>query len=109
MKSGTATLEVAMIGVPMVVIYKISGPSYQVVKRLLRTDYVSLPNVILGKEIVPELIQDNANGKSIADTAMQLINSDNSELTAEFGLIHKQLNQGASENSAKAILEFINE
>jgi lipid-A-disaccharide synthase len=107
--SGTATLEVAMIGVPMVVIYKISGPSYQVVKRLLRTDYVSLPNVILGKEIVPELIQDNANGKSIADTAMQLINSDNSELTAEFGLIHKQLNQGASENSAKAILEFINE
>ncbi len=107
--SGTATLEVAMIGVPMIVIYKISGPSYQIVKRLLKTDYVSLPNVILGKEIVPELIQDNANGKNIADTAMQLISSNNSELTAELGLIHKQLNQGASTYSAKAILEFINE
>jgi lipid-A-disaccharide synthase len=107
--SGTATLEVAMIGVPMIVIYKISGASYKVVKRLLKTDYVSLPNVILGKEIVPELIQDNANGKNIADTAMQLIISNNSALTAELGLIYKQLNQGASANSAKAILEFINE
>jgi lipid-A-disaccharide synthase len=107
--SGTATLEVAMIGVPMIVIYKISGASYQVVKRLLKTDYVSLPNVILGKEIVPELMQDNANGKNIADTAMQLISSNNSELTAELSLIYKQLNQGASAYSAKAILEFINE
>ena len=107
--SGTAALEVAMIGVPMIVIYKISGPSYQVVKRLLKTDYVSMPNVILGKEIVPELIQDDANGKNIADTAMQLISSNNSELTAQLGLIHKQLNQGSSECSAKAILEFINE
>ncbi|MDP6728264.1 MAG: lipid-A-disaccharide synthase [Gammaproteobacteria bacterium] len=107
--SGTATLEVAMIGVPMIVIYKISSASYQLVKRLLKTDYVSLPNVILGKEIVPELIQDNANGKNIADTAIQLINSNNSELTAQLGLIHKQLNQGASTKAAKAILEFVNE
>ena len=68
-----------------------------------------MPNVILGKEIVPELIQDNANGKNIADTAMQLISSNNTELIAELGLIHKQLNQGASTYSAKAILEFINE
>ena len=61
--SGTATLEIAMLGVPMVVIYKLSGVSYQIVKRLLRTKFISLPNVILGKEVVPELIQESANGK----------------------------------------------
>ena len=61
--SGTATLEIAMLGVPMVVVYKLSGVSYQIVKRLLRTNFISLPNVILGKEVVPELIQESANGK----------------------------------------------
>jgi len=52
--SGTATLEIAMLGVPMVVVYKLSGISYQIVKRLLKTEFISLPNVILGKEVVPE-------------------------------------------------------
>ncbi len=58
--SGTATLEIAMLGVPMVVVYKLSGVSYQIVKRLLRTNFISLPNIILGKEVVPELIQEKA-------------------------------------------------
>ena len=75
--SGTATIEIAMLGVPMVVVYKLSEVSYQIVRRLLKTKFISLPNVILGKEVVPELIQDSANGKSIANVAMQIIVSDN--------------------------------
>ena len=75
--SGTATLEIAMLGVPMVVVYKLSGVSYQIVKRLLTTNFISLPNVILGKEVVPELIQESASGKNIANVAMQIIVSDN--------------------------------
>jgi len=107
--SGTATLEIAMLGVPMVVVYKLSGVSYQIVKRLLRTDFISLPNVILGKEIVPELIQDNANGKNIANVAMQIIVSDNSKLVSELRKVYTQLHQESSAQSAKAILEFVNE
>ena len=107
--SGTATLEIALLGVPMVVVYKLSGVSYQIVKRLLRTNFISLPNVILGKEVIPELIQENANGKNIANVAMQIIVSNNSELVSELRKIHTQLHQESSAQSAKAILEFVNE
>ena len=107
--SGTATLEIAMLGVPMVVVYKLSGVSYQIVKRLLKTEFISLPNVILGKEVVPELIQDSANGKNIANVAMQIIVSDNSKLVSELTKIHSQLHKGSSAQAAKAILEFVNE
>ena len=107
--SGTATLEIALLGVPMVVVYKLSGVSYQIVKRLLSTKFISLPNVILGKEVVPELIQDNANGKNIANVAMQIIVSDNSKLVSELRKIYIQLHQESSVQSAKAILEFLNE
>jgi len=107
--SGTATLEIALLGVPMVVVYKLSSVSYQIVKRLLNTKFISLPNVILGKEVVPELIQDNANGKNIANVAMQLIVSNNLKLVSELRKIHTQLHQEASAQSAKAILEFVNE
>jgi len=107
--SGTATLEIALLGVPMVVVYKLSGVSYQIVKRLLRTNFISLPNVILGKEVVPELIQENANGKNIASVAMQIIVSDNSKLVSELKKIHSQLHQESSAQSAKAILKLVNE
>ena len=107
--SGTATLEIAMLGVPMVVVYKLSGVSYQIVKRLLRTNFISLPNVILGKEVVPELIQEKANGKNIANVAMQIIVSDNSKFVSELRKVHAQLDQDSSAQSAKAILEFVNE
>ena len=107
--SGTATLEIAMLGVPMVVVYKLSGVSYQIVKRLLRTNFISLPNVILGKEVVPELIQEKANGKNIANVAMQIIVSDNAKLVSELRKVHTQLDQDSSAQSAKAILEFVHE
>ena len=107
--SGTATLEIALLGVPMVVVYKLSGVSYQIVKRLLRTNFISLPNIILGKEVVPELIQENANGKNIASVAMQIIVSDNSKLVSELNKIHSQLHQESSAQSVKAILKLVNE
>ena len=105
--SGTATLEIAMLAVPMVVVYKLSAISYQIAKRLLQTDYVSLPNVMLDKEAVPELIQDKANAANIANTALGVLSTDSAPLVAELSTIHSQLNQNSAERSAKAILEFI--
>ena len=107
--SGTAALEVALLGVPMVVIYKLSNLSYQIVKRLLNTKEISLPNKILGKKVVPELIQKDANGQNISNHAMTLLESDNSQLVKELEKIHVLLNHNSSSKSAEAIIEFINE
>ncbi|MDP6163394.1 MAG: lipid-A-disaccharide synthase, partial [Candidatus Thioglobus sp.] len=107
--SGTAALEVALLAVPMVVIYKLSNLSYQIVKRLLNTEEISLPNKILGKKVVPELIQKDANGQNISNHAMTLLESDNSQLVKELEKIHVLLNHNSSSKSAEAIIEFINE
>ena len=63
--SGTATLEAAIIGVPQVVIYRTSTLNYQIAKRLIKTDYISLPNLILNKKVVPELIQADLTSKKL--------------------------------------------
>ena len=105
--SGTAALEVALIAVPMVVVYKLSKVSYQIVKPLLNTKNVSLPNKILGKDIVPELLQNDVNGQNIFEQAMKLIESDNTKLVKELEKIHGLLNQKASVKSAEAIIEFL--
>jgi len=105
--SGTATLEVALLAVPMVVVYKLSKVSYQIVKRLLNTKNISLPNKILGGDIVPELIQNDVSGENIFEHAMKLIESDNTKLVKELEKIHGLLNQKASVKSAEAIIEFL--
>jgi len=107
--SGTATLEVALLAVPMIVVYKLSKVSYQIVKWLLSTKNISLPNKILGGDIVPELIQNDANGENIFEHAMKLIKSDNAILVKELEKIHGLLNQKASVKSAEAIIEFLHE
>ena len=63
--SGTATLEAAIIGVPQVVIYRTSTLNYIIAKRLIKTDYISLPNLILNKKVVPELIQAELTSKTL--------------------------------------------
>lgn len=107
--SGTAALELTLIGVPMVVVYKLSAFSYFIASRLVKIKWVSLPNIIANKSLVPELIQGDANGENIAQHAMKILNSDGQNLVAEFKKIHQQLNLNASEESAQLIGEFINE
>lgn len=63
--SGTATLETALFRVPQVVVYKTSRFSYLIAKRLIRVPYISLVNLIAGKEVVKELIQDDYNVKNL--------------------------------------------
>jgi lipid-A-disaccharide synthase len=71
--SGTATLETALLETPMVVVYKISPASYAIGRRFIRIDHISLPNIIAGRAIVPELIQGDANAERIAAEAMELV------------------------------------
>jgi lipid-A-disaccharide synthase len=105
--SGTATLEVALVGVPMVVVYKLSALSFYIMSRLIKSPYISLPNVIANKLLVPELIQDEANGDSIASHALDILSKDNSRLIKEFSKIHSQLKRDSSEESARAVIDLI--
>ncbi|WXU00097.1 MAG: Lipid-A-disaccharide synthase [Catillopecten margaritatus gill symbiont] len=107
--SGTAALELALLGVPMVVVYKLSAFSYFIASRLVKIDKVSLPNIIAKKSLVPELIQGEANGANIAKYAMDVLHGDTEALTQEFKKIHQQLNLNASVESARIISEFVNE
>ncbi len=71
--SGTATLETALLETPMVVVYKVSALSYAVGRRFIRVDHISLVNIIAGRTVVPELIQDDANPERIAAEVRELI------------------------------------
>ena len=65
-KSGTSTLEAMLLRCPMVVGYRLGALSYQLAKRVVRTPYVALPNILAGRELVPELLQDAATGPALA-------------------------------------------
>jgi len=65
LKSGTTTLEAAYIGTPMLIVYKASALSYLIGKQLVRVKYIGLPNLILDKALLPELVQDDVNPTEI--------------------------------------------
>ena len=110
-KSGTSTLEVALHKKPMVVVYKMSFISYWFLKifNLVHTNYIALPNILLGKKIVPELIQDNASSEAIfAESLLWLSNHQKvMELQQQFDLLHSQLQQNASFLAASTIVEML--
>ncbi len=72
--SGTATLEAAYIGTPMIIVYKTSKVSYEIGKRLVRVNSIGLPNIILNAKIVPELVQDEVNPLSLFHSADAILN-----------------------------------
>lgn len=71
--SGTATLEAMLLVRPMVVIYQLNQLTYQIAKRLVKVPYVALPNILAGKSIVTELIQEQASGDNICRTVTKLL------------------------------------
>jgi lipid-A-disaccharide synthase len=71
--SGTASLETALMGVPMVITYRTSALTYNIVKSLIKIPYIGLPNIIAQTQIVPECIQDGANAQNLADKLNRFI------------------------------------
>ena len=104
--SGTATLETALFKVPQVVCYKGSWISYQIGKRLVNLKYISLVNLIMDKEVVTELIQNDFNTKRLKKELETILDTENREqIYLEYFELEKKLGgQGASENvTAKLI------
>ncbi len=74
--SGTATVEAAYFKQPMVVVYKTGGLTYQIARRLIRLDNISMVNIIAGRKVVPELIQQDATAEKIASAAQATLYDD---------------------------------
>src|SRR5690606_16336623 len=107
--SGTATLETALLKVPQVVCYKGSWISYQIGKRVVNLKYISLVNLIMDKEVVTELIQDDFNTKRLKKELDGILSPDKREqMFLDYFELEKKLGgQGASEKTAKSILNAL--
>ncbi|MEN8256530.1 MAG: lipid-A-disaccharide synthase [Thermodesulfobacteriota bacterium] len=105
--SGTVTLELALLQIPMLVSYKVSAMTHFLGKRFIKVDYASLVNLIADEEIVPELLQDDATPEKIA-RAMQKIwpgNQPHTEMISKLAEIKDALGQGGAADNVASLAE----
>ena len=108
--SGTATLEVALLQIPMVIAYRLSPISYFIAKQLVKIPYIGLPNIIAEKAIAKELIQAEANPENLVEEIQQLLNDQQKRTDCLQGLslVKQRLGQGGgSKNMADLALEML--
>jgi lipid-A-disaccharide synthase len=105
--SGTATLETALFKVPEIVCYKTSWLSYQIGKRLIKLKFISLVNLIMDKEVVKELIQDDFNEKNLEKELHKILNeTTRNKLFLDYFELEKKLGgKGASKKVAELIVK----
>ena len=106
-KSGTSTLETALLDVPQVVCYAGNPFSYHIAKRLVKVPYISLVNLIMDQPLVRELIQDELNVENVHIALKEILNPENARvMKLGYAQLRDKLGAGgASERAAKAILE----
>jgi len=107
--SGTATLESAILNVPVVVMYRLSPATHWLARKLVRLPHFSLVNIVAGKEVVPELLQDQVRGEAIASAARRLLEPDRYTATKrELALVRAKLGEpGASRRAAEKIATLL--
>jgi lipid-A-disaccharide synthase len=107
--SGTATLETALFKVPEVVCYKGSWASYQIAKRIITLKYISLVNLIMDREVVTELIQDDCSTKRIREELTKILDPNyRKTLLENYDLLEEKLGGiGASKKTAQLIVDTI--
>lgn len=107
--SGTATLEALLLKKPMVVAYRMSPLSYFVVKRLVKTPYIALPNLLMKKPYVAEYIQSQATPENLATTLLNTLNDQHkiAQIKQDFYALHQQLRCHASEKAVEALLNLL--
>lgn len=105
--SGTATLEVALTKRPMVISYKLSWLTYQLVKRKIKLPYVGLPNILCGRFVVPELLQKDATAAKLAAEVKRLYQDKDAsaEMVQAFTELHQSLLADTAELAATAVLQ----
>lgn len=108
--SGTATLETGLLGVPMIIIYKVSPFSALIGRMIINVQHIGLVNIIAGKTIVPELIQSDANGQRIASEALAILLNEEKrqEIVVQLADIRAKLGSpGAARRAAQLALDML--
>ncbi|MBR3604072.1 MAG: lipid-A-disaccharide synthase [Elusimicrobiaceae bacterium] len=108
--SGTATLENALLGVPMVVAYKMFWPTYQIAKMVIKVKHISLVNILAQKEVVKELIQDKASPEALAQETISMFQNPANLQAQRDELLKLRASlgeKGVAHRAAKEILEDI--
>lgn len=111
-KSGTSTLEAGLLKLPMVIVYKTSWPTYIIGKTLVKISNIGMTNIILEEQVVPELIQSDANADRIYDEAKGILSDEDlyENIKIRLGRIKEILGEkNAPRNAAKSIYSIINE
>ncbi|MEW5680788.1 MAG: lipid-A-disaccharide synthase [Pseudomonadota bacterium] len=107
--SGTATLEAMLAKCLMVVAYRANWLTYQIGKRLVKLAHFSLPNLLAGRGMVPELLQHQVTPQALVDAMLPQLSANQQALLEEYRAIHQQIKCNASENAAAAILQVIHD
>lgn len=108
--SGTATLETALLKIPMVIVYKISMLSYMIGRMIVDVNNIGLANIVAGKTVVPELIQNDACGERIAREALAILKNENrkQEIIKELTAVRARLGEpGAAGRAAQIACDMI--
>ncbi len=107
--SGTATLEAALLKRPMVITYRMPALSWWLMKRKGYQPYYGLPNILCGRFVVPELMQDDAAPENLAQALLNLVNDGHTvaELEQTFTELHMKLRQNTAQKAAAAILPYL--
>lgn len=109
-KSGTITMECALFGVPAVVFYKTSWPTYVIGKQIVTVKYLAMPNLMLNEAVFPEFVQHDATSENIARAALELLRNEarRQAVKAQLGKVIESLGgPGAPQRAADAILSLL--
>ena len=107
--SGTATLEAALLKRPMVITYKVPGLTAAIMRRQRYLPYVGLPNILAGRFVVPELLQEDATPENLAQALLNLVSNKQAvtELEELFAKMHAALKQDSARKAARAVMAFL--
>ena len=105
--SGTTALEAMLLKKPMVVGYRMNPLSFKLLFPLIKTAYVSLPNLLANQSLVPELIQDEATVESLSAEVVNLFKANSSGLVEQFDELHQQLSLDSATLATAAISKLL--
>ena len=108
--SGTATVEIAILEAPFLIIYKVDPLTWAIAKRIVKTDFVGMVNILSKKAVIPELLQNEANSLNIANTALEIINNTDKyqEMKKALSNVHTQMHpDNATDKFAEYIGSFL--